>query len=146
MDATANVDRAKGDIHPQGNPHIQVDPHNITAVARALSARLSLINPINTKSYEENLNKFLTRWQDSISRWEAEAMSLRGKRAITHHKSWVYLLRWLGIEEVANLEAVPGLGTRLEPHRKLHLLLGREQRVAAKVVQVEPDRVRDRDL
>lgn len=109
VDATANVDRAKGDIHPQGNPHIQVDPHNITAVARALSVRLSLINPINTNIYEENLNKFLTRWQDSISRWEAEAMSLRGKRAITHHKSWVYLLRWLGIEEVANLEAVPGL-------------------------------------
>lgn len=42
-------------------------------------------------------------------RWEAEAASLRGKRVITHHKSWVYLLDWLGIEEVANLEAVPGL-------------------------------------
>ena len=44
-----------------------------------------------------------------MARWEAAAASLRGKRAITHHKSWVYLLSWLGIEEVANLEAVPGL-------------------------------------
>ena len=28
---------------------------------------------------------------------------------ITHHKSWVYLERWLGLQEVGNLEAVPGL-------------------------------------
>lgn len=109
VDATADVDRAKGDIHPQGNPHIQVNPHNIAAVARALSARLSKINSSNSKYYEENLNKFLTRWETSMSRWEEQAMSLQGKRAITHHKSWVYLLRWLGIEEVAHLEAVPGL-------------------------------------
>ena len=107
--ATADVDRAKGDIHPQGNPHIQVDPHNITAVARALTARLSSINPSNTDSYESNLESFLGRWKAAIARWEEAALSLRGKRAITHHKSWVYLLGWLGIEEVANLEAVPGL-------------------------------------
>ena len=107
--ATSDVDRAKGDIHPQGNPHIQVDPHNITAVARALTARLSSINPSNTDLYESNLESFLGRWKAAIARWEEAALSLRGKRAITHHKSWVYLLGWLGIEEVANLEAVPGL-------------------------------------
>jgi len=44
-----------------------------------------------------------------VSRWEDLAEPLRGKRAITHHKSWVYLLRWLGIEEVEHLEAIPGL-------------------------------------
>lgn len=107
--ATADVDRSKGDIHPQGNPHIQVNPHNMAAVARALSARLSKLNPDNTDSYHANLNNFLIEWESSMARWEAAAASLRGKRAITHHKSWVYLLSWLGIEEVANLEAVPGL-------------------------------------
>jgi len=109
LDATADVDRGKGDIHPQGNPHIQVDPHNIAAVARALSARLTKLNPEKTIRYEGNLNDFLGRWQAEISRWEDAAGSLKGKRAITHHKSWVYLLRWLGIEEIANLEAVPGV-------------------------------------
>ena len=107
--ATADVDRAKCDIHPQGNPHIQVDPHNITVVARALAERLARINPSNTVVYEENLKRFVDRWQESIVRWEEDAASLKGKRAITHHKSWVYLLRWLSIEDAANLEAVPGL-------------------------------------
>ncbi len=109
VDATADVDRSKGDIHPQGNPHIQVNPHNVTTVARALSVRLSTINPDNTDIYSDNLNRFLVDWEASIVRWEAAAASLRGKRAIAHHNSWVYLLSWLGIEEVANLEAVPGL-------------------------------------
>ena len=41
--------------------------------------------------------------------WEERAAPLRGKRVITHHKSWVYLERWVGLEEVGNLEAVAGL-------------------------------------
>jgi len=109
VDATGNLDRAKGDIHPQGNPHVQTDPHNITAVARALGDRMSKIDSINSNSYELNLEQFITKWTLAISGWEDRASPLRGKRAITHHKSWVYLLRWLGIEEVENLEAIPGL-------------------------------------
>ena len=109
LDATANLDRAKGDIHPQGNPHIQTDPHNIAAVARALSERLAKIDQVNSGIYAKNLKHFITRWEQALSGWEDLAEPLRGKRAITHHKSWVYLLRWLGIEEVEHLEAIPGL-------------------------------------
>ena len=109
LDATANLDRAKGDIHPQGNPHIQTDPHNIAAVARALSERLAKIDQVNSEIYAKNLKHFITRWEQALSGWEDLAEPLRGKRAITHHKSWVYLLRWLGIEEVEHLEAIPGL-------------------------------------
>ena len=109
VDATGNLDRAKGDIHPQGNPHVQTDPHNITAVARALGDRMSKIDIVNSDSYELNLEQFINKWSLAISGWEDRASPLRGKRAITHHKSWVYLLRWLGIEEVENLEAIPGL-------------------------------------
>ena len=109
LDATANLDRAKGDIHPQGNPHIQTDPHNIAAVARALSERLAKIGHVNSEHYAKNLKQFITKWEQALSGWEDLAEPLRGKRAITHHKSWVYLLRWLGIEEVEHLEAIPGL-------------------------------------
>jgi len=109
LDATADVDRARGDIHPQGNPHIQTDPRNILIVASALAERLSLLDPGNATDYAANLDRFAIRWEEAIVRWETTAESLRGTRAITHHKSWVYLEQWLGIEEVANLEAVPGL-------------------------------------
>lgn len=109
LDATGNVDRAKGDIHPQGNPHIQTNPHNIASVAATLKARMAKLDPDNSIVYERNLKQFMDKWQAAITRWEAQAVSLRGRRVITHHKSWVYLERWLGLVEAANLEAIPGL-------------------------------------
>jgi len=109
LDATASVDRAQGDIHPQGNPHIQTNPHNITAVARALGDRMASLDPGNASGYEAGLADFLRRWEIAIDDWEARAEPLRGARLITHHKSWVYLEHWLGIEEADNLEAIPGL-------------------------------------
>ena len=109
LDATTNVDRAQGDIHPLGNPHIQTNPHNLAAVARALGRRMASIDAANAEAYQEGLANFLQRWEAAIAEWEARAAPLRGARAITHHKSWVYLERWLGIEEAANLEAIPGL-------------------------------------
>lgn len=109
LNPTGDLDRAKGDIHPQGNPHIQMNPHNIAVVARALAERMQQIDRVNSIVYDENLEQFITTWTTAIGRWEEQAAGLRGKKAITHHKSWVYLLSWLGIEEVANLEAIPGL-------------------------------------
>lgn len=109
LGATANVDRSQGDIHPMGNPHIQTDPRNIAAVATALADRMNSIDPVNSVTYDSNLKLFQEKWRAALERWEARATTLRGKRIITHHKSWVYLERWLGLEEVANLEAVPGL-------------------------------------
>jgi len=109
VDATGNVDRAKGDIHPQGNPHVQTDPRNLVPISRELSRRLALLDPSNASVYEQRLEDFLGRWNAAVQAWETRAAPLRGKRGITHHKSWVYLERWLGIEEAANLEAIPGL-------------------------------------
>lgn len=109
LGATMSVDRAQGDIHPQGNPHIQTDPHNIAAVARALGSRMQAIDPDNAQAYGQGLAEFLVRWEAAIAEWETRAEPLRGARSITHHNSWVYLERWLGIEEAANLEAIPGL-------------------------------------
>ena len=109
LDATSNTDRAQGDIHPFGSPHVQTNPHNITVVAAALAKRMQQLDPENKDAIAAQAADFSSRWVDAIAGWEEKAAPLRGKQAITHHKSWVYLERWLGIEEVANLEAVPGL-------------------------------------
>ena len=109
LEATGNVDRARGDIHPQGNPHVQTNPHNIAVIAAALGARMAKLDPENATIYEAGLADFTERWNTAIVGWEARAEKLRGKRAITHHRSWVYLQRWLDISEVANLEPIPGL-------------------------------------
>jgi len=109
LDATASVDRSQGDIHPEGNPHVQSDPHNIAIIAAALGERLQALDPENAEEYARRAADFASRWSAATARWETELAPIRGKRIIPHHKSWVYLERWLGLEEVATLEAVPGI-------------------------------------
>jgi len=103
------LDRAEGDIHPYGNPHIQLDPHNIARVADALAARLAEVDAENADDYARRHGDFATRWEAAIARWEERAAPLAGKRIVTHHRSWVYLNDWLGLVELGNLESKPGI-------------------------------------
>jgi len=109
LDIAESVDRSQGDVHPQGNPHIQTDPRNILLVAEVLSTRLAELDPPNASHYAENMADFRQRWTAALKAWDRRATSLRGKRVIAHHKSWVYLENWLGLDEVATLEPLPGI-------------------------------------
>lgn len=109
LDVTGSVDRSQGDIHPLGNPHVQTNPHNIAAIATALSRRMAQIDSENATSYVARYEDFSIRWHDAIAVWERKAAPLAGMRVITHHKSWVYLENWLALDEVGNLEAVAGI-------------------------------------
>lgn len=103
------LDRSMGDIHPEGNPHVQLDPRNILAVADELASRLAVLDRENAGVYGENLRNFSARWEEAIRRWETEAAPLRGKYVATHHQTWVYLLDWLGIRRAGTLEEKPGI-------------------------------------
>ncbi len=63
LDIPDSVDRAQGDMHPQGNPHIQMDPRNIGLVAQALGQRLALLDPQNAAEYRARTTAFLERWK-----------------------------------------------------------------------------------
>jgi len=118
LEATANVqllgkpqrlDRAEGDVHPFGDPHIQTDPRNITRVADALVARLVLIDGANAAYYRERQKSFSERWIAAIARWEQQAAPLKGAPVVVQHKAFTYLIAWLGLREVAALEPKPGI-------------------------------------
>jgi zinc/manganese transport system substrate-binding protein len=96
------LDRAAGDVHPQGNPHIQMDPYRVLKVATALAARLEILDAANAATYQQ-------RTADFTQRWEQKAAPLKGKKIVVHHIAWVYLEKWLGLEEVGALEPKPGV-------------------------------------
>ena len=83
IDVPTSVDRSMGDIHALGNPHIQLDPRNIAAVAKALTARLAAIDTANAGYYQARGADFQTRWQQAMARWDA-----RGHAAQGHSRWW----------------------------------------------------------
>ena len=103
------VDRAMGDVHPGGNPHIHLDPRNIERVAAALGERMAALDPSSRSTYEARTKDFLERWRAARARWEKEAAPLKGMPLVVYHKNMTYLIAWLGMREVGNLEPKPGL-------------------------------------
>jgi zinc/manganese transport system substrate-binding protein len=105
----AQLDRANGDVHPLGNPHIQMDPYRVLTVAKALDARLAQLDPPNAAFYQQRLADFSGRWTAAIKRWEAKAAPLKGRNIVVHHDSWIYFTQWLGMNQVGALEPKPGV-------------------------------------
>jgi zinc/manganese transport system substrate-binding protein len=105
----ARTDRAEGDIHPGGNPHIQTDPRNMALVATALVARMKELDPANTSVYQTRYDDFAKRWQAALKKWADEAAPLKGVPIVVQHKAFVYMNEWLGLKEVGALEPKPGV-------------------------------------
>ena len=109
LERPTRLDRADGDVHPLGNPHIQTDPRNILRVAGPLAARLAELDAANAAYYQSRYKAFDEKWRANIARWEKEAAPLRGVSIVVQHKGFPYLEEWLGLKEVASLEPKPGV-------------------------------------
>jgi len=103
------LDRANGDVHPDGNPHIQMDPRRVLIVARRLDDRLAQLDPANSAFYKQRGADFEKRWLAAMTKWKAEAAPLAGRKVVVHHISWIYLLDWLGMQQIGALEPKPGV-------------------------------------
>lgn len=103
------VDRTQGDIHPQGNPHVHLDPRNIRRVANALTERLLQVDAANAATFILRLEDFQGRWASAMAGWETRASNLAGRRFASHHRSFSYLANWLDLDIVATLESKPGI-------------------------------------
>lgn len=104
-----HADRAMGHVHPEGNPHVHLNPENITVIAGVLADRLSLIDQKNTLTYNKNHRSFLQSWNKAMTKWQDARDKLAGQKVVVYHNSWAYLLEWLGIEVTASLEPKPGI-------------------------------------
>jgi zinc/manganese transport system substrate-binding protein len=109
LESRARVDRAEGDVHPEGNPHLHLDARNVARVAEQFAARLKQVDPANAAHYAARHADFSARWQAALTRWERDAAPLKGMPVVYHHRSWVYLAHWLGLKEAGVLEPKPGL-------------------------------------
>jgi zinc/manganese transport system substrate-binding protein len=126
LEVPTRLDRAEGDVHAQGNPHIQQDPRNIAKVAGAMAARLAQLDAANAKTYQDRLAQFNTRWAAAMQKWEQEAKPLKGMTVVAHHKNMDYLWSWLGVKELGTLEPKPGVEPTVSHLTELKNLLANQ--------------------
>ena len=132
---TAQVTRAMGDVHPQGNPHYWLDPQNGLRVATGLAQKLSEMSPGDTKFFQQRLQDFRRRLMEAERRWDEQMKPYRGRKVITYHQSWPNFVKRFGLQVADYVEPRPGI-----PPSPAHVveLITLMKRQNVKLILVEP--------
>lgn len=126
------VSRQMGDVHPEGNPHYHLDPHNIPSLAKAVAERLCKLDAKGCPTYRSNLEVFLNRWSSELKEWDAGFSKLRGLKVVQYHKTYNYLFKRYRIETMGTVEPLPGI-----PPTAKHIKELTQKAKGAKFVVVE---------
>ncbi len=106
-----SVDRAQGDIHPGGNPHFSWDPRAGAAIAEGLATALGQLDPEHAAAYRQR-GAGLAQQLRALAAEERQkfaALPAAQRQVAVYHDSLVYLLDWLGLQQVATIEPRPGI-------------------------------------
>ena len=109
LEVPTRIDRALGDQHPMGNPHINLDPVAGKAMARAMADGLARNYPEHESIFKKNLAAYLQTLDAAIARWQHEATPLRGVKFVSYHPDLIYFAERFGMEAAGTIEIRPGV-------------------------------------
>ncbi len=104
-----SLSRAEGEIHPNGNPHYNLDPENGALIARNIAAGLSRLDPGGAPAYQANLKSYLAELEAKLVEWRKWVAPLKGVKAVSYHQDVAYLARFTGLQFIGTLEPKPGV-------------------------------------
>lgn len=104
-----SVDRSLGDVHPAGNPHFHLDPHNILILAESISEFFIRLDPAHVDHYKDNLQSFTQEWTEHLKRWEVLMNTKKGTKVIQFHDNLAYFNQAYGLKTIATIEPLPGI-------------------------------------
>jgi zinc/manganese transport system substrate-binding protein len=118
IDVPESLDRAQGvDVHPEGNPHVNLSVDGGPHFARAILAGLVRVDPAGETLYRANFAAWERSYAAARERWDraaaacARAVQERGAplAVLEYHREFDYLLRFLGVEVAGTIEPKPGV-------------------------------------
>ena len=109
LDVPTSLSRQAGDVHPQGNPHMNLDPRSGRHDAELILAGLSGVDPGSKAEYEKRYAAYIERIGAAETRWAAMAKSWKDKKIVVYHKEYDYLADCYGMKIVGSIEIKPGI-------------------------------------
>ena len=109
LEVPDKVDRAKGDIHPEGNPHYLTDPHNALIVVDTIAKALKSRFPEYAEDFEKNRDAYSTKLRGKLKEWDSALSPFNGTKVVSYHRLWSYLFRRYHFNLVGTIEPVPGI-------------------------------------
>lgn len=109
LDVPVSLSRQGGDLHPQGNPHLNLSPRAGRHLAARVLAALVANDPAGRAEYEAAHAKYALALDAAEARWAKAAERLRGVAVATYHQELAYLARESGLVIVGTVELKPGI-------------------------------------
>ncbi len=109
LEVPVKIDRALGDQHPMGNPHVNLDPVRGKDMVRAIADGLSRKYPQHAAVFEKNRDAYLAELDAAIARWAKLAAPLKGVKLVSYHPDLLYFAERYGMEAVGTIELRPGV-------------------------------------
>lgn len=103
------VSRSEGDVHPEGNPHVTIDPVRMAKAALLIGEKLSELDPAHKADYDKNAKDVSDRLTTKAAEWKKRIEKTGLKKVVTYHKTLDYFLKRMGIELATVLEPKPGI-------------------------------------
>lgn len=122
------ITRAEGDVHPEGNPHVTLDPIRAGKIAVKIAERLGELDSPNAKTYLDRATKLASRLEEKSKGWKKRIEASGVKKVVTYHKTLNYFFSRFGIENSERLEPKPGVPPS-GPHILSVMALIKEQKV-----------------
>jgi len=104
-----SLDRSRGDIHPEGNPHFLIDPMNAKIVAANIADAFSKAEPKSYEAYRANLKAFQEKIDARMVEWQKQMAPYKGASVVAYHDSWPYFAERFGLRIEMFLEPKPGI-------------------------------------
>jgi ABC-type Zn uptake system ZnuABC Zn-binding protein ZnuA len=109
MDVPVVLSRKEGDVHPQGNPHMNLDPRAGRHIAKVIHDHLVDVDRGSKAGYDERYAKYLEKLEAAEQRWAAMGKEWKGRKFIVYHKEYDYLAALYGIAIQGSIEVKPGI-------------------------------------
>jgi len=109
IEVPESLSRQQGNLHPEGNPHFNLDPRAGKHLAERIHAGLVRVDPGGEEYYDERLAEYEKKLAAAAARWAKLGDRLEGKRIAVYHVEYSYLAEQLGLEVAASIEPKPGV-------------------------------------
>lgn len=109
LDVPAEVSRKAGDVHPHGNPHMNIDPRAGEFMADRILAGLVAVDQAGESSYRARHADYVERVRAAKARWDALGKTWQGKKVVVYHQEYDYLIASYDLRLLGKIEPKPGI-------------------------------------
>ncbi len=107
--ATGKLTRADGDVHPQGNPHVTLDPVRAAKIGILIAEKMAELDPAHAVGFRKRAKALENRLVEKTALWKARIEKSGVKKVVSYHKTLSYFFDRFGIANPAILEPKPGV-------------------------------------